>query len=225
MEELLCRAIEGEVETETRIHGIYKKLVRALHRSRAPSDDHMTKTLDREYRRHFVSQPDFLQPEIVELQKFWPSLAKLTPLQHLEVLNDLCSFQLMDVERFQQLSKFRDDGQEWRLMPEGPDKNGNLYWLIADCWLYVEGITSTEEKWECIAWNIQSWHDFLENTALRSSRRSADKELFRRIQDTLYPTALTILEPEERKRHAEQRKAEQELQRQIYLDRENDHLD
>lgn len=155
MEQVLIENLEGQVEADSRLGKLYKRLCRTAHRPR--SNDAICKSLAREYRsaaslwiqEHpvgYESPPSWLLPSTLTDDQdetvndpAWPTLAHLTPRQRLQILFDLCFFQLVDVERFRSLAQFKDttDGQKWRLSPAGPDQLGRRYWLIAGCWLYA----------------------------------------------------------------------------------------
>ncbi len=57
----------------------------------------------------------------------WRALPLLTRVQ---VLHQLCEWQLADPMRFRALLKSEEDAVQWRIEPCGWDKEGNMYWLF-----------------------------------------------------------------------------------------------
>ena len=174
----------------------------------------MTKTLNREYKRYFVSEPEYLEAKLDGQTKIWPALNTLQAHQHLQILHDLCSFQLFDTDRFTSLPNFRDAGAEWRISCLGRDKHGTDYWSIANCWLYTE----SNNEWKCVAWDTSSWRFFLQDNPLKNSRRAADKQILHHLETVIHPAAQEILSEVERMRNARRKKEEAVLQRQIFLE-------
>ena len=197
------------------------------------SDEFMTQTLSREYKRHSrASPPSFLEPELEGQRKLWPPLASLTPPMRLQVLYDLCSFTLFDLETLMTRPNMHDLGPQWRLESVAMDKHGLCYWFLAGRWLFSEASVPSnpknkksssnanppEEGWKCIAWDSASWQAFLNSNPLTSSRKASDRETLRRFRDEIYPRAEPLLLEEERHQRAAWKKQQAELQRLVFLD-------
>jgi hypothetical protein len=145
--------------------------------------------------------------------KKWPPLSILTANDHLQILHDLCTFQLFDVDQLIRPG-VRDFGNLWRIETLGKDKSGNSYWFLADSWLYTE----RGDQWTCIAWDLSSWQHFLSSNNLLNSRRSIDKQLFAHIRDAIWPSIEPMMASEDRARRAKLKREQAELQRVAYLD-------
>ncbi|WVR05567.1 hypothetical protein IAU60_002586 [Kwoniella sp. DSM 27419] len=58
--------------------------------------------------------------------------------QKVEVLHQLCEWQLDDPARFRGLLKSEEDAVSWRVEPIGWDRTGNTYWLFDDNRLWIQ---------------------------------------------------------------------------------------
>lgn len=169
-------------------------------------------------------------------RKLWPPLASLTPSMRLQVLYDLCSFTLFDLETLMTRPNMQDLGPRWRLEAIGNDKHGLRYWFLADRWLFSENphrpqtkakstrkgprnreeeeaADDSEEEWKCVAWDSASWHAFLDDNPFARSRKASDREILRRFREEIYPVAEPLILEEERRRRVVWKKEQAEIQR------------
>lgn len=176
----------------------------------------MSQTLHREYRRHSGQVPAYLEPTMEEQRKIWPSFSILGPEQLLELLYDLCSFQLFDLDTLQARPAFKDLGGVWRTEPLAADKHGQRYWLIGECWLYSEKIE--RDLWQCVAHDLASWNEFMNNNPFVKSRRAVDKTALDMIRKEVAPLVEPILQAEERRQRTLLKKEHQEMQRMLFAE-------
>ncbi|WWC88197.1 uncharacterized protein L201_003102 [Kwoniella dendrophila CBS 6074] len=58
--------------------------------------------------------------------------------QKVQILHELCEWQLEDPARFRGLLKSEEEAVTWRVEPVGWDKDGNTYWLFDDNRLWIQ---------------------------------------------------------------------------------------
>lgn len=172
-----------------------------------------------------VAPPKEIEPAFEENSgaRQWPLMESVPNRSRLQILYDLCSFHLFEIENFETiLPTVNDQGKRldqtsWRISPIGVDKQQTEYWLLADCWLFLSHMKSRKsdddesEAWKCVCFDKDSWDTFLGTCDLVNSRKVEDKKLLAALKKEAYPSALPIIEEHDRKIRAWMKKQELEM--------------
>lgn len=174
-------------------------------------------------------------------------ISDMSTLERVKVLSACCEAILIDVNVLRASPAFHelleptnnDFNQKsnvivhdtWRAIPFGEDfKYGTSFVCISTILLYrLSGgskkgnIDPANLKWECIAWDLNTWRAIIEGTTedpsllvLQKTRKASEKALLCRIKEH-FIIAQNFLEIEERRRQA-RLKREHEAAKKIYLD-------
>ncbi|WRT66001.1 uncharacterized protein IL334_002952 [Kwoniella shivajii] len=109
------------------------KLLFALTYNRQINRDNAFENLRRTYAKRKPDDKCLLGTEEVPVS--WDTLGLS---QKVQILHELCEWQLEDPARFRGLLKSEDDAVTWRVEPVGWDKDGNTYWLFDDNRLWIQ---------------------------------------------------------------------------------------
>ncbi|CAO3628072.1 unnamed protein product [Cunninghamella blakesleeana] len=131
----------------------------------------------------------------------------------LELLNDLCEWQLDEPDRLRDHLDHEDDAVQWRVEPVGYDAKGNSYWLFDDNRLYKEskpikrksqnepeGTGSDDEEnwlpWKLVCISVKDWKSFPERFA--DSTNSDEQYFYKLLVNDVLPKVVPVIEENEK---------------------------
>ncbi len=165
-------------------------------------------------------------------------LGATSPATRLQIVHDLCSFQLVDLAKFTSLARYVDMNVEWRLEPvlvaaksqrQQPPKAAagkkgaaggrevgarEAYWLVADHVLFCE----RGRQWQCMAFSLPSWEAFLAESAPARGRTAEERQLMGTLKKAYAATIQPLLAANEAKELAAERRRIADENRQFLLD-------
>ncbi|WWC68318.1 uncharacterized protein I206_102243 [Kwoniella pini CBS 10737] len=130
-------ALEADFDGDEKalIPTLIAKLLFALTYNRLINRDNAFETLRRTYAKRRPDQRCLLGTEENPIE--WGTLGLS---QKVQILHELCEWQLEDPARFRGLLKSEEDAVSWRVEPVGWDKDGNAFWLFDDNRLWIQRI-------------------------------------------------------------------------------------
>ncbi|OZJ05351.1 hypothetical protein BZG36_01552 [Bifiguratus adelaidae] len=135
---------KGLLEGKTAFGDIVARLLRTLTSHKQVTYYNYSDTLVREY----TKRPEFRAPWIKDDggdDRSPVDESRLSAKDKIDILYDLCEWQLEDAEKFRERVKVVEGEFNWRVDPVGMDAQGYIYWLFDDNRLYRQGHTKPAE--------------------------------------------------------------------------------
>ncbi|WVW80486.1 hypothetical protein I302_102469 [Kwoniella bestiolae CBS 10118] len=128
-------ALEADFDGDekTLIPTLIAKLLFALTYNRQINRDNAFESLRKTYAKRRPESKCLLGTEEAPVE--WETLGLS---QKVQILHELCEWQLEDPARFRGLLKSEEEAVSWRVEPVGWDKDGNTYWLFDDNRLWIQ---------------------------------------------------------------------------------------
>ncbi|WWC60648.1 uncharacterized protein I303_103222 [Kwoniella dejecticola CBS 10117] len=130
-------ALEADFDGDEKalIPTLIAKLLFALTYHRSINRENAFESLRKTYAKRRPNQRCILGTEDRPIE--WETLGLS---QKVQILHELCEWQLEDPARFRGLLKSEEEAVTWRVEPVGWDKDGNTFWLFDDNRLWIQRI-------------------------------------------------------------------------------------
>lgn len=218
--ELLTTLNSVEVP-ELTLEEVFKSLLKPLNGHRNPSPlDSILGIVCKLYNRYSIKPPVFIEPirqanEEEEEEKDdeknrgeegggggesrkkqYTNISSLSSNQRLLILNQICEFQILDIDNFWKMNSSTSDESFWRLDEVGQDTKGNPLFIIGNYQLFHLSLSS--QKWTLICSSRNDWNHFFEANTLPPLSDREEKKLFSNLRVRFEDDVVESLRKEEK---------------------------